>query len=76
MRTDSRQDAGDDRLWKSFGEIATRHRHGRNIIGIAVGFYLKVIVGFGSISRVALGTSSEAAEEAHNGGRVSERVSE
>lgn len=68
MRTDSSQDASDDRLWESFGEVTTRHRHRGDIMGIAVGFYLEVIVGFGSISRVALGTSSEAAEEAHNGG--------
>ena len=68
MRADSRQDTSDNRLWESFGEVATRDRHRGNISGIAVGFYLEVIVGFGSISRVALGTSSEAAEEAHNGG--------
>lgn len=70
MRTDSSQDASDNRLWESFGEIATRDRDRRNIIGIAVSFYLEIIVGFGSISRVALGASSEAAEEAHNGERA------
>ena len=68
MRTDSSQDTSDNRLWESFGEVATRDRHRGNISGIAVGLYLEVIVGFGSFSRVALGTSSEAAEEAHNGG--------
>ena len=73
MRTDSSQDASDNRLWESFGEIATRDRDRTNIIGIAVGFYLEIIVGFGSISRVALGASSEAAEEAHNEEQASER---